>query len=143
MLHILFKDFSPSVSLDPIPIVLLDAFCSFISPYSSHTPNYLPIAKTIFSQWEWTRHSHQCSSIPGVNKSGLSDFSPAPFACLATQHRPLSLVLCPFSCPFRGWGNAFSQHFSSPRCHPACFSLLSGVSHARDLVFTSWLPGKV
>lgn len=79
MLHILFKDFSSSVSqLSPntIPTMLLDAFCSFLSviyfPYSSL---HALFARTILSPWEWSRHELQCSSPPGINKSGLSYFS--------------------------------------------------------------------
>lgn len=44
---------------------------------------------------------------PGINKSGLSDFSPSTFHLFVPQHHLLSLILCPFSCPFRKWGNAF------------------------------------
>lgn len=71
-MQILFKDFSSmsQLSPNPIPIVLLDTFCSsllfiFLALHSTHSQLF---AKTILSLWEWTRHSQQCFSPLGVNK---------------------------------------------------------------------------
>lgn len=121
LLHLLFKDFSFSVSQlspNPIPIALLDAFCSFISYisftlYSTHSQLF---AKTILFPWEWTRHSHQCFSTL-TKPNWCVWFLPQYLLPIW----PPSLVFCPFSCPFRRWGNAFSQHFSFPSATPPVF----------------------
>lgn len=151
MLHILFKDFSPSVSQlspDLIPIVLLDAFCSFItvifSPYSSlHT---LPI---ICQDNSFSVGVEQAQP-PALPHTWSKQRWPVRFL---SQHLlpvwpPSTTQPCPL--PFLlsllrvgKLGKCFLTGFLLPRCHSACFSLLSGLSHATDLVFTSWMPGKV
>lgn len=141
MLHKLFKDFSPSVSQlspNPIPMALLDAFCSFISviyfPYSLlHT---LPIICQDNSLSVGVDQTQPPVLLHTRSKQNCS----VQFLPPAAPARPCPL---PFLLSLHKVGKCFLTALLLPKCHSACFSLLSGVSHARGLVLISWLQRRV